>query len=111
MCSTFANTFQFQCGAIRSYIRYHQMSSPASFQFQCGAIRRTCLCLRFGQLFCFNSSVVRLEVKDLAIYLSGVKEFQFQCGAIRRFQRRVGHCKRCSFQFQCGAIRRSLTLW
>ena len=121
--------FQFQTGAIKSFLFSLRLFRMVAFQFQTGAIKSGSAAALRRLTMCFNSKLVRLKVPTgLATLSLSPALFQFQTGAIKSPGRRVSAPRhRCfnsklvrlkdlaqfglglttlQFQFQTGAIKR-----
>jgi len=62
--------FQFQCGAIKSFVLSAVIAYVRKFQFQCGAIK---------------------SFMEKGVQIKNCFSFQFQCGAIKRDKRKFAH--------------------
>ena len=100
--------FQFQAGAIRSRSQQaRQLACHTLFQFQAGAIRSEFAAQRITlQHRCFNSKLVRLEVRLISACSALITSFNSKLVRLEvQLMRDSLIAQSTVFQFQAGAIR------
>ena len=98
--------FQYQKGAIKTYIVHGPNVSPNKFQYQKGAIKTWSLGLRqLSDRAHFNTKKVRLKRLLRRTRRGRFRYFQYQKGAIKTREGGLGAAGAHRFQYQKGAIK------